>query len=190
MNKDLSALKSGDKKRRKGKKKQASWIIIITILSFIISFIFSFVSESLMPGVNIGVGILLVLVFILIGVIFDMIGLAVASADEAPFHSMASQKIKGAPMAVRFIKNASKVSSFCNDVIGDICGIISGSAGIAIAGKIASALSFNQIVTTLTVTAIIASLTIGGKACGKSLAINQSNMILYRVTNILSILKK
>ena len=45
------------------------------------------------------------------------------------YHAMSSKKIKGAKKAVSFKKNADKVSSFCNDVIGDICGIISGSAG-------------------------------------------------------------
>ena len=65
-----------------------------------------------MPGVNITVGIIVVLLFILIGVMFDMVGVAVAAADEAPFHSMASQKVKGASLAIKMIKNASKVFIF------------------------------------------------------------------------------
>ena len=53
---------------------------------------------------------------------FDMIGVAVTAADEQVFHSMAAKKIRGAKLAVKFKKNADKLSSFCKDVIGDICG--------------------------------------------------------------------
>ena len=106
-----------------------------------------------------------------------MIGVAVQAADVAPFHSMNSRKIKGADIAVKFKKNADKVSSFCNDVIGDICGIISGTAGSIIALKISNLLSLNSFYTILFITALISSLTIGGKAIGKSIAINKSNYI-------------
>ena len=188
MKKDLSALKNGDKKRKK--TKNSKWILIITILAFIISFIFSLIAELILPDVTILIGIIVVFLFIIIGVLFDMIGVAVASADEAPFHSMASQKVKGAPLAIKLIKNASKVSSFCNDVIGDICGIVSGSAGVTIAVKLSEVLPLNSFLNSLLVTALIAAMTIGGKACGKSLAINKSNMILYRVTSFLSIVRK
>lgn len=188
MKKDLSALKNGDKKRKK--VKNSKWILIITVLAFIISFVFSLVAELLLPDVSLIIGIIIVFLFIIIGVLFDMVGVSVASADEAPFHSMASQKVKGASLAIKLIKNASKVSSFCNDVIGDICGIVSGSAGVTIALKLAEELTFNPFFVSLFVTALIAAMTIGGKACGKSLAINKSNMILYRVTSLISIRKK
>lgn len=188
MKKDLSALKNGDKKRKK--TKNSKWIFIITILAFVISFVFSLIAELTLPDVSLILGIIIVFLFIIVGVLFDMVGVAVASADEAPFHSMASQKVKGATTAIKLIKNASKVSSFCNDVIGDICGIVSGSAGVTIAVKLAQALSINSFFVSLFVTALIAAMTIGGKACGKSLAINKSNMILYRVTSFISILKK
>jgi len=188
MKKYIQILKNDDKKHRKSKN--YSWILLITIISFVISFAFSFIAETILPGVNISLGIILILIFILIGVIFDMIGLSVASANEAPFHSMASQKVKGATLAIKMIKNASKVSSFCNDVIGDICGIISGSAGLTVAHKISTYFNINPLTTTLIVTALIAAMTIGGKACGKNIALNKSNIILYETSKILSIFKK
>lgn len=188
MKKDLSALKNGDKKRKKAKNSR--WILIITILSFIISFVFSLIAELLLPDVTLLLGIIIVFTFIMIGVFFDIIGVSVASADEAPFHSMASQKVRGATLAIKLIKNASKVSSFCNDVIGDICGIVSGSAGVTIAIKLSEKLPLSSFIVSLLVTALIAAMTIGGKACGKSLAINKSNMILYRVTSIISFNRK
>ena len=170
--------------RRKEKKDKAKpdfkWILTIMVLSFVISLVFSFASEMTLPNVPVIVGIIIVILFIFLGIVFDMIGVAVTSADEKPFHSMNARKVPGADVAVKFKKNADKVSSFCNDVIGDICGIVSGSAGAMIALSIADALDTNKFIVSLVVTAFIASLTISGKAMGKSYAINKSNLILYK----------
>lgn len=165
------------------------WIIKITILSFIISIIFSIAAELISNNVNIGISIIVLLAFIIIGIIFDMIGVAVTSADETPFHSMSSRKVKGSKMAVYLKKNADKVSSFCNDVIGDICGIVSGATGATVALWLSINTSLNLLVSSLLVTAIIASLTIGGKATFKSIAINSDNEILYMFAKILSFIK-
>lgn len=142
------------------KKKRNNWPLIVTILAFTISLLFSFMSESVMPKVGIIVGIMILILFIFIGIIFDMIGVAVTSSNEEPLHAMSSKKIKGAKKAVSFKKNADKVSSFCNDVIGDICGIISGSAGVSVAKGLASTFNLNIFYTGLIVTALIAALTI------------------------------
>lgn len=173
-------------KRNKIELIDYGWIIKIIILAFSISFIFSFLSETIIPNVNIVLGITILIVFILIGILFDMIGVAVQAADEKPFHSMNSRKIKGADIAVRFKKNSDKVSSFCNDVVGDICGIISGTAGSIIAVSIASNLGVDRFIIVLIVTAFVSSMTIGGKAMGKSIAINKSNYILYEFSKFIS----
>ena len=117
-------------------------------------------------------------------------GVAVNSADEKVFHSMNSRKVKGSKVAVLFKKNADKVSSFCNDVIGDICGIISGAAGTTIAIGLADKLNVDLLFVNLTVAAVIAALTIGGKAMGKSFAMNKSDIILYEFAKIISIFYK
>lgn len=171
-------------------KKRNTWPIIVTILAFFISLFFSFISESIMPSVPILIGIIILITFILIGIIFDMIGVAVTSSNEEPLHAMSSKKIKGAKKAVSFKKNADKVSSFCNDVIGDICGIISGSAGVAVATSLANTYNLNIFYTTLIVTAIIAALTIGGKAFCKKIAINNNHKIVYLTAKILSKFEK
>lgn len=176
--------------RRKEKKDKAKpdvkWIIQIMLVAFLISFIFSFASELTLPNVNIIVGIVIVILFIILGLVFDMIGVAVTSADEKPFHSMNARKVRGADVAVKFKKNADKVSSFCNDVIGDICGIVSGSAGTMIAISLSGTLHMDKFILSLLVTAVIASFTIGGKAIGKSYAINKSNLILYEFAKCIS----
>lgn len=178
----IAKFKKDNKKKEKGNKSKVNynWIIKITLLAFVISFVFSSISENVIPNVNIFIGILLVIIFIAIGVVFDMIGIAVTSADEKPFHSMSAQKIRGANVAVMFIKNADKVSSFCNDVIGDICGVVSGTAGAAIVYRIFSGKAQYGWIEAA-VGGLIAALTVGGKAFAKRFGMNNSNFIIYHV---------
>jgi CBS domain containing-hemolysin-like protein len=180
--------KKVNKKPVKEKKKtDKKWVLTISILSFLISLFFSFIGEVIIPNAHIAISIFLIFVFIFLGIIFDMIGVAVTVADISTFNSMATKKVKGAKTGVRLIKNAPKVSSFCNDVIGDVCGIISGSVGVSIAIIISERFDFNLLIVTLLITAFIAAITIGGKALGKSYAINNSNIILYRFVKVISI---
>ena len=176
------------KKKEKIKKEKVDvkWILTILILSFVISFSLSFLSQITIPNVSLWIGVILTLFFICLGIFFDIIGVSVTSADEAIFHSMSSRKVKGANVAVKFKKNADKVSSFCCDVIGDVCGIISGAAGTAITVIISNEFNFSLLITGLVVSAIIASLTICGKAIGKSFAINKSAIILYEFAKFVS----
>lgn len=180
------------KKKPIKNKKQVDWkwIIKITIIALIISFSFSLISEVLLVNLNVIFSILLLLFFIILGIIFDMIGISVTVADIATFNSMAAKNIKSAKVAIQLIKNAEKVSSFCNDVVGDICGIISGSVGVTLALNLSNKLNIDLLLPTLIITAIIASLTIGGKAIGKSMAINKSNIILYRFAKSISVFYK
>lgn len=174
----------------KKKNKKSTWVITITILAFFISFVFSLVSEMTLSKVNLVIGIIVLILFIIIGIIFDMIGVAVTSTTEEPLHAMSSKKIKGAKKAVSFKKNADKVSSFCNDVIGDICGIISGTVGVTITATIAKTYNLDIFWIGLIITSIIASLTIGGKAISKSIAIKNSNQIVYITAKVISIFEK
>lgn len=183
-----------EKYSKKAKKKKVypkktvdySWIFVITILAFVISLGFSFLSEIIVPNASSVVALLMIVLFIVLGIIFDMIGISVTVADLKTFNSMATKKIRGAKLGVRLIKNSSRTSSFCNDVIGDICGIISGSAGVALASILSTSFGWNLFFTSLFITAFIASTTIGGKALGKSVAINRSTYILYEFCKFIS----
>lgn len=166
------------------------WVITITICAFLISLFFSSLTEILVSHLNAIIGILIILFIIIIGVIFDMIGVSVTAASIKPFNSMASKKIKGSKTAIFLIQNAEKVSAFCNDVIGDVCGIISGSVGILISNVIALEFNLNSSLVTLVLTALIAAITIGGKALGKSYAINKSDVIVFRFAKIVSFFRK
>ena len=187
-NNELKNLIEVTKKKEKVKKEVVnwSWITKILIMSFTISFGMSFVAQMTIPNLNLFFGILVTLLFIGIGIVFDIVGVSVTGADEAVFHSMNSRKVKGASVAVMFKKNADKVSSFCCDVIGDICGIVSGAAGTTIALLITESTGMDILISSLLVAAVIASLTIGGKAIGKSFAINKSDIILYEFAKFVS----
>ena len=187
-NNELKNLIEDTKKKEKIKKETVDkkWIMIIVCISFTISFVFSLISQLTIPNLSLWLGILITLLFISIGILFDIIGVSVTSADEKVFHSMNSRKVKGASVAVKFKKNADKVSNFCCDVIGDVCGIISGAAGTTITAILVSKFGFNLLFTGLVVAATIAALTIGGKAMGKSFAINKSNIILYEFAKFIS----
>ncbi len=187
-NSEFLNLLEEEKKKEKIKKEKVDikWIITIVIVAFVLSFGLSYISQSTIPKLSLIFGIIITLIFIFIGILFDIIGVSVTSADEAVFHSMSSRKVKGASLAVKFKKNADKVSSFCCDVIGDVCGVISGTAATAIAALLVLNYHFNAILVGLFVTAIISSLTIGGKAIGKSFAINKSEVILYTFAKFIS----
>ena len=187
MNEEQKFKKRIRKQEKKNKTKaNINWIVKITIMAFIISIVFSLLSELLMPNVNVVIGIFIMTFFIILGIVFDMIGVAVTAADITPIHSMNAKKIKGAKQALSFKQNADKVSSFCNDVIGDICGIISGSAGVYIASELANIFDINIIFSALIISGIISALTIGGKALCKSHALNNSTMILFEFSKFVS----
>ena len=189
---EFKSLVEETRKKEKIKKEKVNvkWIITIIVISFIISFCLSFVANSTIPHLNLIFGIIITLIFILIGILFDIIGVAVTSADEAVFHSMNSRKVKGAKVAVRFKKNADKVSSFCCDVIGDVCGIVSGTSGVVIVALIIQITDVNELLVSLIVTGVISALTIGGKALGKGLAINRSKEIVTVVSKILTVFQR
>lgn len=168
------------------KKTEYKWILKIVLIAFALSFGLSYVSQVTIPNLSLFFGILITLLFIGIGILFDIIGVSVTSSDETVFHSMNSRKVPGADIAVKFKKNASKVSNFCCDVVGDVCGIISGTAATAIATILANQFNWSLLFTGLFVAAIVAALTIGGKALGKGFAINKSDIILYQFAKTVS----
>lgn len=172
------------------KESKFKWIITVLLLSFTLSILMSLGSNMIIPKINLYLGIIIILVFILISIFFDMVGVAITAAEERPFHSMASKKVKGSSHSVRLLKNSDKLASICNDVIGDVCGVVSGSAGVLVANTLADILNKDVSLVVLITTAVIASLTITGKALGKSIAIKNSEKITFRVGKVVSIFKK
>lgn len=174
-------------KKENKKKDGRKWVATIVPMTFMISALLQMIQSGLMSRVNLIMAFIILSIFIAIGVVFDIIGVAVTSANETPFHSLSSQKVRGAKEAVRLIRNADKVGSFCNDVIGDIVGIVSGSATTAIVVMLMAIGGFSsQFILSIVLTAVVAALTIGGKAMGKRVAIDKANDIVFTVGKIVS----
>ena len=158
------------------------WVITIFLVTIVVSGLISLISDQLMDRSSIGVAFVILFSIVLIGILFDVIGVAVTSADETPFHAMASRKVPGAKEAIRLLRKAERVSSICNDVVGDICGVVSGSASAAIAVQILNNFEFSwPDMVSLMMSAFVAALTVGGKAIGKTFAVNSSTAIVHFV---------
>ena len=171
--------------------KKDNWIIKAFLMTFFIALIFSSVSNVIVDKCNNVILLtILCLSFIIIGIIFDIIGTAVLTAKESTFHAKSAKKIKGSKEGVYLIKNSNMIASICNDVIGDICGIVSGSVAAILGLYISNIANINTIITTLIISSIVSSLTVGGKAIGKKFAIKNSDVIIFKVAKILNKIKK
>lgn len=190
--------KSDPAASKKERNRTIRWVVTIFIVTIFISGIISFVSDLIMESSTMTVAFLILLAIVFLGIIFDIIGVAVTSADEKPFHSMAARKVPGSLEAIRLLRSAERVSSICNDVVGDICGVVSGAASATIAIQILENLQFSQDdVISLLMSAFVAGLTVGGKAIGKTFAISSCTEIvtgvgrfIYFINSIPSIFKK
>lgn len=178
--------KTGSAAQKKDRRKTIRWVVTIFLVTIVVSGTISFISEEIMSNSSMAVAFVILLVIVLVGILFDIVGVAVTSADEKPFHSMAARKVPGAQEAIRLLRNAERVSSICNDVIGDICGVVSGSASATIAVELLNhmELSVPQIIM-LGMSALVAGLTVGGKAIGKTFAIRSCTTIVQGVGKVI-----
>lgn len=168
--------------------KKQNWNLIVFILSFSLALLFSFLTNKLSYNASNLIMILLILLVIAIGIIFDMIGVAVLTAKESTFHAMSSKKIKGAKIATKLIRNNVRVASFCNDIIGDICGIVSGGLGAVLSISMSNYIDIT--IATIITSAIISALTVTGKAIFKTVAVKKADNILFMSSKLLSIFNK
>lgn len=180
---------SRNKSTKKPKTSQALWAFKMLLASFFLSVLFNAISETALKKVNNGPAFLILATFVFLGIIFDIFGVAATTASEKPFHAMASKRVPSAKEALWLVKNAEKVSSFCNDVVGDICGIMSGST----AAIIIATLPFSGtrlLVVSVVMTGLVAGVTVGGKAFGKSVAIRFGNDIVFFMARIIGFFKR
>lgn len=175
---------------KRERNKTLRWVLTIFFVTIFVSGAISLLSDLIMGSSGIFVAFVILLTIVTVGILFDIIGVAVASADEKPFHSMAARKVPGAMEAIRLLRNAEKVSSICNDVVGDICGVVSGSASATIATQIILHFecSWPQVISLL-MSALVAGLTVGGKAIGKTFAMNSATTIVHTVGRFVHMLR-
>ena len=171
-------------------KTNYKWILTVFLLSFFLAMFFTFIAETVISNVSLVIGIIITLIIVFIGIICDMVGVAVSTVKVEPFNAMASKKIKEAKTALTLIKNKDKVSSIFCDVIGDVCGVITGSTGTAIIVGISVISSINTLLISLIIMGLLSTLTITGKAIGKNIAMRNSTKIIRTVAKIISIFNK
>jgi CBS domain containing-hemolysin-like protein len=163
------------------RKRSIRYIITVFFATFGIAVLLGSTSEAVLRFFPVGVTWLLLIIVILIGILFDIIGIAVTAADEAPHHARAAKKVFGARQSVFLIRRADKVANFANDIVGDITGTLSGAMGATIIMRVVlnhPQLSAWQVFLNILCLALIASCTVTGKAWGKTIAINEANKII------------
>lgn len=180
--------RSKRKKKTPQKKNNHKWAVTVFFVAVVLSSTISFLSSSIMEDAELVEAFVVLLVIVMLGIVFDIIGVAVMSANEKPFHSMAAKKVPGAAEALKLLRNAEKVSNFCNDVIGDICGVVSGSASAVIAVKALTAVNSDTL-SQLIMSALVAGVTISGKAFGKNIATGKATSIVHIVAKIIYYIK-
>ncbi|MGM9834673.1 MAG: hypothetical protein ACI31M_02710 [Bacilli bacterium] len=168
--------------------KNDNWLYKVFLLTFFLSALFTCVTSVITNNFNNIALFIILIIVIAIGIIFDMIGVAVLTSNEVTFHAKATKKIPGSKESLNLIKNSVKISSICNDVIGDICGIVSGGLSTVLTINICNNFDLSPIVTTIIITATVSSLTVGGKAVFKAIAHKKCDDITFCVGKILNIL--
>ena len=167
------------------------WILRITLISLAAAAVFAFASSRVLENTGYLVSFIVLVAFVLIGIAFDIIAVAVtaAAANEAPFNSMATRRQPGATIALRLLRNANRVSSYCADVIGDVTGIVSGTISALITARLMEGMNSESLLFPIIIIAVVTALTVGGKAAGKVLAFRKSTNIVIGVGRVLSFLR-
>lgn len=169
-------------------KSDNRWIIKTVLWTFFLAVIFTLLSQNTLSKVGAFTAFFMLFSIVFMGIIFDMIGVAVTAANSSPINAKAAKKVIGAKQALFFLKNAERVASFCNDVIGDISGIVSGSAATVIILNLLG--QGGESLFGIILTSLVAGITVGGKAVGKSLAIRKSTEILVFVGKVVYYFEK
>ena len=191
---EVQAKTARKKKKAKQKKKNKNawliWGISVFFLSFALTVLFSFLTEISVKGSPAYVCIIVLLVLLVLNISCDVLANAIISISPEAFHAMASNKIKGAKRAVYFCRNATKLSSIFADVIGDICGIVSGAAGAALVVDVAVTGTTWELIASIGISAAIGALTVGGKAIFKHFAVKFNKQIVFGFAKFTTFFKK
>ncbi|MDE6868393.1 MAG: hypothetical protein K2J83_04540 [Clostridia bacterium] len=181
------------KVKRNKKHRIPAWLVWglgVLVLSFALTVLFSFLTEISVKNSPLYICIIVLVVLWVVNIFCDLLANAIISCKPEAFHAMASKKIKGAKRAVSFCRNATKLSSIFADVIGDICGIVSGAAGAALIVHFAISGKIFELIASIGVSAVIGALTVGGKAIFKHFAIKYNKQIVFGFAKFTTVFKK
>jgi len=172
--------------RKGGKAGETRRLVGIIIATFLLAMVFSLLSESVLRTTTILLAFVALVSIVVIGILSDIIGLAAATADRSPLNAMAAKRVPGARQALRVIRNAPRMATIFNDLVGDICGTVSGAAGAAIVFQLGHARpTLDEGLATVVLVSLIAAATVGGKAMGKSVAIYRADEITLQVGRVM-----
>jgi hypothetical protein len=168
------------------KRKLYYWAIKIFFISLILAAGFSIVAEYFTQGLSLLAAFAVLILIVAMGVFSDLVGVAFATCPQKPFIAMSAKKVKNAKTCLSLLQKADIVSNFCNDVIGDICGIVSGAAGAAIAIKVfTNGSTLSEYVVSIFLSSLIAASTVAGKALGKGYAMRKNKEIVSVIGSII-----
>lgn len=163
------------------------WAFRMLFISLSMSIFFGFITQTLLSTMGCIVASIGIVIFIFLSVIFDMIGIAAASADLEVFEKWNREKVEGSKVALHLCVNSEKVCSFCADVVGDICSTLCGAGGACIVTAITKNVTNINIITIVTIlmTALISGLMVFFKALVKARTLKNSNKIILKLGLIL-----
>lgn len=170
-------------------RQRAIWVLKISIYTFILAIAFGFVTQYFLTEIqSLFFAFIILLTVVALGVLFDLIGTAAAAAKIGPLNAKAARKVVGAKKGVYLVKHAEQVANFCNDVAGDISGVVSGTLAAILVYRIMITIPVDQaeFYIGILLTALVAALTVGGKAWGKIVAINYSTEVILLVGSFLT----
>lgn len=161
----------------------------VGLFSFFLAVLVNYSSGSALRFLPAFIALVIVFLLVAIGVIFDILGTSVTAAEVAPLNAMAAKRVSGARQALWMVRNADRVANFANDVVGDVAGAVSGAAATTVALKLTVLFqgdSLMQQLIGLVMIGLVAGLTVGGKAAGKSFAIDRATQVVYLAGRVIA----
>ncbi|MEJ6950113.1 hypothetical protein [Natronospora cellulosivora (SeqCode)] len=144
------------------------------------------ISQTTVEYVALLPAVLILLIVIFVGIISDMVGVAATVAKRETFNAKAAKKVFGASNTLFLLNHSERVASLMCDIVGDICGTVSGAIGIVIVLRIVNSWGGSQTVINLLIIAMVSALTVGGKAFFKTYGIRKADEIIFFVGRILA----
>lgn len=165
--------------------KGTKWALSITIITFGLAIFCSLISQIAVNVSTFYLPLLLLIFMIFISIIFDGIAVSVTSVDKDRLYYFKKDNEKVYNITIALVNNAEKVNNICADVVGDMCGILSGACGATLI--VANNELMNNPLYPVLVSSLIVAITVGGKAYLKNIAVNNAEEYLVSVVKLISI---
>ena len=170
-------------------RKKNRWPMTIFFITLCLSTFISFMADAFIEPAGLLVALVVLFFLMLFGIMADIVGVAVTSCATPPLASMAARKVPGARQALWLAQNADRMSNILNDVVGDVCSVISGTAATAVSLRLLAITGGSGADSTMMgvlVSGFVAAITVGGKALGKSFAITQAKSVVLIAGRVMS----